>query len=128
MKKYYVTVNGNRYEVEVEEAEANSIQHKELAQTNIKQEVPEEVRPAQTISSHENSIEPGEKISCPMPGTIIKINVKNGDAFKEGDVLMVLEAMKMENEIMAPHSGKVVQLAVTKGAAVNAGDILLIIE
>lgn len=128
MKKYYVTVNGNRYEVEVVEAEANSIQHKELAQTNIKQEIPEEIRPAKTINSHENSIVSGEKISCPMPGTIIKINVKDGDAFKEGDVLMILEAMKMENEIMAPHSGKVVQLAVTKGTAVNAGDLLLIIE
>lgn len=128
MKKYYVTVNGNRYEVEVEEAEANYIQEKELAQTNIRHEIPGEKKPAKTIDSHENSMMSGEKIPCPMPGTIIKINIKDGDTFNEGDVLMVLEAMKMENEIMAPHSGKVVKVSVDKGAAVNAGDTLLTIE
>ena len=69
----------------------------------------------------------GEMVAAPMPGTILKVNVKNGDAVKEGQVLVVLEAMKMENEIMAPKSGTITQVAVQKGASVNTGDALVFI-
>lgn len=66
----------------------------------------------------------GEKITAPMPGTILAVNVANGSAVKKGDVLMILEAMKMENEIMAPCDGAVTSVAVTKGASVESGTLL----
>ena len=65
-----------------------------------------------------------EKVSAPMPGTILSVNVSNGSAVKKGDVLMILEAMKMENEIMAPCDGTVTSVAAAKGAAVESGALL----
>ena len=62
-----------------------------------------------------------------MPGTILKVNVTQGQAVKEGDLLCVLEAMKMENEIFAPKAGSVVQIVAAKGASVNTGDVLVVI-
>ena len=62
-----------------------------------------------------------------MPGTILKVNVQNGQAVKEGQVLVVLEAMKMENEIMAPKAGTVTQVVTSKGASVSSGDPLVVI-
>ena len=69
-----------------------------------------------------------ETISAPMPGTIVGVNVKVGDSFKRGQVLLVLEAMKMENEILAPRDGRVVNLNTQKGASVNSGDVLIAFE
>ena len=66
----------------------------------------------------------GEKVCAPMPGTILSVNVSNGSAVKKGDVLMILEAMKMENEIMAPCDGTVTSVAAAKGAAVESGALL----
>ena len=63
-----------------------------------------------------------------MPGSIISVNVKTGDAFRSGQVLLVLEAMKMENEIMAPCDGKVLSVNVNQGSSVNSGDVLLSYE
>ena len=62
-----------------------------------------------------------------MPGNILKVNVTQGQAVKEGEVLCVLEAMKMENDIMAPKAGKVAQVLVNKGSTVNTGDTLVVI-
>jgi glutaconyl-CoA decarboxylase len=67
----------------------------------------------------------GEPVTSPMPGTILKVNVNVGDAVKAGQVLMVLEAMKMENEIPSPRDGKVAQLLVSKGSTVDTGAPLL---
>ena len=69
----------------------------------------------------------GEKVDSPMPGTILKVNVAAGQTVKEGDLLVVLEAMKMENEIFAPKGGTVSQVLVEKGASVNTGDVLVVI-
>ncbi|MCR5636546.1 MAG: acetyl-CoA carboxylase biotin carboxyl carrier protein subunit [Clostridiales bacterium] len=108
MKKYNVKVNGNLYEIEIEEIDAAS-----AAQSASK------AAPAQS-SAPAN----GEKVTAPMPGNILSVKVSNGQSVKKGDLLMVLEAMKMENEIMAPCDGKISSLNVQKGSTVNSGDLL----
>jgi glutaconyl-CoA decarboxylase len=69
----------------------------------------------------------GEKVVSPMPGTIVRVNVKAGQSIKSGEVLAVLEAMKMENEIMAPHDAKVLQVLVDVGAKVDSGTPLIVL-
>jgi biotin carboxyl carrier protein len=69
----------------------------------------------------------GDPVKSPMPGNILKINVTQGQAVNEGDVLMILEAMKMENEIVATKSGTIAQISVTKGAVVETGTVLAVI-
>ena len=112
MKKYNVTVNGNLYEITIEEADASSINTQS--------------KPA--VAPASSNVAGGEKINAPMPGTILAVNVQNGSTVKKGDVLMVLEAMKMENEIMAPRDGKVASLSVSKGASVTSGALLCVLE
>ncbi len=111
MKKYKVNVNGTAYEVEIEEM------------TGAPAAAPVAAAPAAPAASGA-----GESITSPMPGNILAVNVAAGDMVKKGQVLMVLEAMKMENEIMAPHDGKVTAVAVTKGAAVESGALLCTIQ
>ena len=111
MKKYRVNVNGTAYEVEIEEM------------TGAPAAAPVAAAPAAPAASGA-----GESITSPMPGNILAVNVVAGDMVKKGQVLMVLEAMKMENEIMAPHDGKVTAVAVTKGAAVESGALLCTIQ
>ena len=72
-------------------------------------------------------VTPGTQVKSPLPGTVLKVNVAVGDAVKAGDVLMIIEAMKMENEIAAPSDGTVKQIAKEKGATVVTGDVLLVI-
>lgn len=144
MKKYYVTVNGKKYAVEVEEVNGdlvipetsklnnnteNLIENIE-PQTKVEVNPPKVVEESKTIENTSVAREPveGEKIECPMPGSIIKIPVSEGSSLKKGDVIMILEAMKMENEIMAPRDCKVVRINVTKGEQVNTGDVLAVIE
>ena len=111
MKKYKVNVNGTAYEVEIEEM------------TGAPAAAPVAAAPAAPAASGA-----GESITSPMPGNILAVNVAAGDMVKKGQVLRVLEAMKMENEIMAPHDGKVTAVAVTKGAAVESGALLCTIQ
>ncbi|MBR0134755.1 MAG: biotin/lipoyl-binding protein [Clostridia bacterium] len=113
MRKFLVNVNGTSYEVEVEELKGD-----------VKPAAPApEVKHAAPAASGT-----AETIPAPMPGTIVTINVKVGDTFKRGQVLIVLEAMKMENEILAPRDGRVVNVNTTKGSNVSTGDVLIAFE
>ena len=122
MKKYVVTVNGNRYEVEVDEVKGEF-----PASTQVAAPVEKQVS-AKPIATQKAAAKAGEKVEAPMPGNILKVNVKEGDSFKEGDVLFILEAMKMENEIKAQKDGKVVQILTSPSSQVNTGDALAVIE
>ena len=109
MKKYRVNVNGTQYDItlEVLEGEAAAAAPKAAPAT----------APAAPAGA--------QAINAPMPGTILAVNVKPGQAVKRGDVLVVLEAMKMENEIMAPNDGTVGTVNVAKGQSVQSGATLL---
>ena len=115
MRKYRVTVNGTVYEVELEE---------------ITGAVPA-AAPAPTAEKPAAPAAPageGERITSPMPGTILAVNVTPGQSVKKGDVLMILEAMKMENEIMCPRDGVVSSVQAAKGAAVESGTLLCVLQ
>ena len=104
MKKYRVNVNGSLYEVEIEEMEAPS---------SPKQAAAPVAAPAAAAPAG------GQSVKAPMPGTILDVKVQNGQNVKKGDVLVILEAMKMENEIPAPCDGTVTSVNVRKGDSVE---------
>ena len=117
-KQYTVTVNGTAYEVTVESVSGGRMASAPVART-ASAPVARAAAPAASGS--------GETVSSPMPGTILDVKVAAGQAVKSGDILFILEAMKMENEIFAPCDGTVSSVAVSKGAAVNPGDVLCVI-
>ena len=121
MKKYNVTVNGTAYEITLEVADAAEI--KATAPAAAPAAAPAPAAVAAPTAAPAN----GETVTAPMPGTILAVNVQNGAAVKKGDVLMVLEAMKMENEIVAPADGTVASVNVTKGSSVETGTVLCVI-
>lgn len=122
MKKFLIKVNGNQYEVEVEEVKSEGAAVS--AAPEVKAQAP--AAPAAPAPKKDTAVPAGaSKITAPMPGTILKINVNTGDKVKKGQVLLILEAMKMENEIVAAADGTVASVNVAKGASVNAGDVLV---
>ena len=130
--KYKVTLNGRVYEVEVEYAEALLLSEYETYAPAAPVAAPVAAPAAAAPAAPAAAAAPvvtgaGEAVNAPMPGTILKVNVTQGQAVKEGDVLCVLEAMKMENEIMAPKAGTITQVVTSKGASVNTGDALVVI-
>ncbi len=106
MKKYRVNVNGSLYEVEIEEMQAPA------TMSAAKPAAP--AAPAAPVAAGA-----GAKVNAPMPGTILDVRVQNGAKVKKGDVLVILEAMKMENEIQAPCDGTVTSVCVKKGDSVE---------
>ncbi|NLM75380.1 MAG: biotin/lipoyl-binding protein [Clostridiaceae bacterium] len=137
--KYIVTINGKNYEVEVERGKATIISTSQApavqaqpvttpapaAPASAPQNAPAAPAPQNTPSPGNVS---GEAIKAPMPGTILRIRVSKGTAVKKGDILLVLEAMKMENEIMAPRDGVVSGVFVSEGATVSTGDTLIALD
>jgi len=120
--KYKVTLNNRTYEVEVEEGKAMLIDEYEAYAPAAP--APVAAAPVATAGA---ALAAGEVVKSPMPGNILKINVSQGQKVNEGDVLIVLEAMKMENEIVATKSGTVAQIVTAKGAVVETGAPLVVI-
>ena len=129
--KYKVTLNGRTYEVEVEAGKAMLLdEYEAIAPAPVAAPVatPASAPAAAPAAAPAPVVTgAGEPVNAPMPGTILKVNVTQGQAVKEGQVLCVLEAMKMENEIMAPKAGTITQVVTSKGASVNTGDALVVI-
>lgn len=127
--KYKVTLNKRVYEVEVEEGSAMLIDEYELA-APAAPAAPVAAAPvaaAAPAAAPAAGLAAGEVVKSPMPGNILKINAVQGQAVKEGDVLVVLEAMKMENDVVAPRDGTVAQVVVAKGAVVETGSPLVVL-
>ena len=114
--KYKVTLNQKVYEVEVEAGKAVLLDEYEAC------------APAPAAApAAKVDLKAGEPVKSPMPGNIIRVEVKEGDQIKAGQLLVVLEAMKMENEILAPHDGTVAQVIVSKGSTVETDSPLIVL-
>ena len=118
MKNYTITVNGNVYEVSVEESGAVS------APVSAPASAPKAAPAKKAAAGAQGSV----RVEAPMPGKILKTPVNAGAAVKKGDVILVLEAMKMENEIVAPQDGTLVSVNVAVGQAVEAGEVLATLD
>lgn len=126
--KYKVILNNRVYEVEVEMGQAMLIdEYDAVAPAAPAAPTAVPAAPAAPAAVPAAALASGEVVKAPMPGNILKINVAPGQKVGEGDVLIVLEAMKMENEIVATESGTVAQVAVSKGAVVETGTPLVVI-
>ena len=134
--KYKITLNNRVYEVEVEAGKAMLLsEYDAVAPAAPAAAAPVAAAPvadAPAAAPAAPAAAPavtgaGEAVTAPMPGAIVKVNVSAGQAVKAGDVLCVLEAMKMENDITAPKDGTVTQVVTSKGASVSTGDPLVVI-
>jgi len=135
MRKFIINVNDKSYEVEVEEvggvSQAPKKQMAQAVASSPKAPPAAQAPPKAQAQAPAPAVEVSgdqEVVDSPMPGNIWKILVKEGQEVKENDVLLILEAMKMENEITAPKDGKVTSILTQEGAAVNTGDKLVIID
>lgn len=121
MKKYKVNVNGNWYEIALELVDENDVKTTATEAAPAAKEEKKEETAAPASAGAEN-------IVSPMPGTILDVKVAAGDSVKRGDIIVILEAMKMENEIRAPRDGKIASVAVAKGATVQSGTVLCVLD
>ncbi len=131
MKKFLIKVNGTAYEVEVEEVMVDgATKPVEVARpaAPVAAAAPAAAPVAKAAAPKNAAVPAGAAtVTAPMPGTILKVNVGAGDTVKKGQVLLILEAMKMENELVSPADGKVVSVNVEKGKSVSVGEVLVTI-
>lgn len=125
--KYVVTLNGKRYEVEVSESDAVLTSVSNAAPAAPVPAAAPVAAPAAAPAAPAAAAVSGTQVISPMPGTILKVNASEGQAVKAGDVIFILEAMKMENEIVAPCDGTIKQILVTKGSTVDTDQILAVL-
>ena len=119
MKNYTITVNGNMYDVTVEEKGAGA------APAAAPKPAPAAApAPAPAAAPAASGTAGSVKVKAPMPGKILSIKASEGQVVSKGDVILLLEAMKMENEVVAPQDGTIASINVASGAAVEAGDVL----
>lgn len=128
MRKFNITVNGVSYEVEVEEITEGVQTAPRTVVTNPTVQVPVKTTPSQTSNVSKEVPADATIVDAPMQGNAWKVLVKEGDKVKKGQVLIILEAMKMENEIMSPIDGVIASVNVVEGASVNGGDVLVSIK
>ena len=126
MRKFLINVNGKSYDVAVEEVRDGSAPVMMAAPQPAAAPVASAPAAAPKVAAPTANVA-GTKVEAPMPGTIMKVNVKVGDSVNEGDTIAVLEAMKMENDIPAPVSGKVVAVNVANGDSVESGAALIVL-
>lgn len=128
--KYIVTINNHNYEVEVEKGEAKVVKSNETAAVPVTARTltTAAADPAPLAASAVVQSADGDKITAPMPGVILQIKKGDGEQVKKGEAILILEAMKMENEVIAPKDGVIVQIIAAKGATVNTGDILAVMQ
>jgi biotin carboxyl carrier protein len=130
--KYKVTLNGKTYEVEVEQGKAVLLDEYEAlapapAAAPAAPAAASAPAPAAAPVAAPVNLAAGETVEAPMPGNIIRVDVKQGDTVKAGQILVILEAMKMENEIVSPKDGTVAQVVTSKGSVVDTGAPLVVI-
>ena len=125
MKNYRVTVNGVAYDVVVEELNGSVAAPVPVAAPAAAPVAAPKAAPAPAAAPKASGNAGATAVKAPMPGNLIKVNVKVGDAVKKGDVLCVLEAMKMENDIMAPADGVVASVEAAQGASVATDAVLV---
>ena len=125
MKRYRISVNGQSYDVSVEEVGPGTTKPAPVQSALPASEAIAAESPAAVPQAASGPVAGATTVKAPMPGTIMSFKVIKGQAVKRGDVLLILEAMKMENEIVAPSDGTVAGIRVPQGAAVNTGDPLI---
>lgn len=131
--KYKVTLNSKVYEVEVEEGTAMLVDEYEAyvpapAPAPVAAAPVPAAAPAPAPAPAAAPQAAGEVVASPLPGTVLQVKVSAGEAVKAGQLLLIIEAMKMENEVLAPRDGTVAQIVAAKGATVNTGDALIVLS
>ena len=128
--KYKVTLNNKVYEVEVEEGSAMLVDEYEVYAPVAAAAPAPAAAPAAAAAPAPAAapVAAGEPVPSPLPGTVLQVKVAAGQAVKAGEILVIIEAMKMENEVVAPRDGTVAQVVAAKGATVNTGDPLLVLS
>lgn len=129
MTKYRIKLNGKVYEMEVELVDANSVsQPVKIATSSVTPAPVRETAAPKTVATPSSALNQVGAVTSPLQGTIIKINAANGDTVKAGQTIIVLEAMKMQNDIAAPKDGVLSDLAVVVGDNVKSRQILFVVK